>query len=82
MEHTKGPRRDGGYGGGGGGGRSKCLPGRLNSFIHCSDSVTLRGGTFFAFVLGGLCAFKKHLQRVTDTFIHTEKVGGVMGETH
>lgn len=33
VEHTKGPRRDGGYGGGGGGGRSKCPLGRLNSHV-------------------------------------------------
>lgn len=47
VEHTKGPRRDGGYGGGGGG-RSKYPLGCLNSHvIHCSDSVSLRGKTFF-----------------------------------
>lgn len=36
VEHTKGPRRDGGYGGGGGGGgggRSRCPLGRLNSHV-------------------------------------------------
>lgn len=61
VEHTKGPRRDGGYGGsGGGGGRSKCPTGCLISHdIHCSDSVSLRGESFLRLSLVACVHSKK-----------------------
>lgn len=42
VEHTKGPRRDGGYGGG----RSKCPAGRLFSHALCQSEG------FFSFIAG------------------------------
>lgn len=60
VEHTKGPRRDGGYGGGGGG-RSKCPPKCLNSrVIHCSNSESLRGETLLRLSLVA-CVHSKNI---------------------
>ncbi len=74
VEHTKGPRRDGGYGGGGGGGgggRSKCSVKYCTYFswimmlrdfiLYREQLIKFSKGQKFELVLGGWSAFNVYI---------------------